>query len=149
MAASQQPGAHGIPDWEDGWKQACEALHPEDKKLVLSLQARSSDCLDDVFKEARSKRDLAISKRWKITKANGNIIVLRDVFEKILSWVSRYTQVVDILANADPVHAGLPWGACRFLMQVRILQHHSVIFESSLSHFSVRFQCRTCKHSAL
>lgn len=124
MAASQQPGGHGIPDWEDGWKKACEALHPDDKKLVYSLQAKSSDCLDDVLKEARTKRDLAISKRWKVTKADGTTVILRDVFEKLLSWVSRYTQVADTLANADPLHAGLPWGACRFLLQVSISPHH-------------------------
>ena len=124
MTTLQQPENHGTPSWEDCWKRACEGLHPNDKKLVFSLQAEPSDCLDEVVKEARTKRDLAMSRRWKIAKANGTTIILRDVFEKILNWVSRYTQVVDILANADPVHAGLPWGACRFLLQVSISRHH-------------------------
>ena len=124
MAAFQQPVNKCIPYWEDGWKKSCEALHPDDKSSFLSLQGKSSECLDDVLKEARIKRDLAISKRWKIKKASGSTVILRDVFEKILNWVSRFTQVVDILANADPVHAGLPWGACRFLLQVSILGHH-------------------------
>ena len=122
MAALHQPQHHGIPSWEDGWKKACEALPPDDKKRILSVQVPC--CLDDVLKEARIKRDLAVSKRWKLIKSDGTAIILRDVFEKILSWISRYTQVADVLANADPVHAGLPWGACRFLLQVSILRRN-------------------------
>ncbi|KAL8792023.1 MAG: hypothetical protein Q9195_005364 [Heterodermia aff. obscurata] len=117
MAALNQLDSQNISNWEDGWKEACEAVHPDDKQRILSLQAGPSACLDDVLNEARAKRDLAIMKRWKLTKSDGTTIILRDVFEKIMGWVSRYTQVADILANADPVHAGLPWGACRFLLQ--------------------------------
>ena len=124
MAAVNQAGNHSFPNWEDGWKKACETLHPDDRKRIL--QTGSSD-VNDVLKETRTKRDLAISKRWRLTKSDGTTIILRDVFEKILGWISRYTQVVDILANADPVHAGLPWGACRFLLQVSRLGHSQVI----------------------
>ena len=130
-AAVNQPGSPVLPHWEDGWKKACETLQPDDKRRILSLQTASSD-LDDVLKEARTKRDLGISKRWRLTKSDGTIIILRVVFEKILGWISRYTQVVDILANADPVHAGLPWGACRFLLQV------SILLKTSPSHYLSR-----------
>lgn len=46
------------------------------------------------------------------------MVVIRDVFEKIIHWITRYVQVINILANVDPVHFSLPWAAIRFLLQV-------------------------------
>jgi hypothetical protein len=101
------------------WSRALEALHPNDKQLISSPQHDPRCVLDDVLKEAQAKRDAAIAKRWKFKKSDGSTIIIRDVFEKIVRSVSRYTQALTVAANADPIHAGLPWAAFRFLLQVR------------------------------
>lgn len=105
----------------DLWSEALQALEPDDRTQLLSPSSYLSVSLGDVLSNVQAKRDLALSKRWKYTRSDGTIIILRDVFEKILGWVTKYTHAIDVLANADPIHAGLPWGAFRFLLQVMLL----------------------------
>ena len=37
------------------------------------------------------------------------------------SSIQHYGAVLDVLAQADPLHAGLAWGAIKFLLAVRTL----------------------------
>ncbi len=100
------------------WRRALQVLHPNDKQLISAFQYDPRCVLVDVLAEAQAKRDAAISKRWRFKKSDGSTIILRDVFEKIVRSISKYTQAVDVAANADPIHAGLPWAVFRFLLQV-------------------------------
>lgn len=102
----------------DLWSKALLKLHPDDKKHVLTFQTDHKRVLQDVLKEAEAKRDAAVTKMWKITKTDGSIIVLRDVFEKVIQNVTKYAKAVDIAVNVDPLHAGVPWAIVRALLQV-------------------------------
>ncbi|KAF8247663.1 hypothetical protein K440DRAFT_289711, partial [Wilcoxina mikolae CBS 423.85] len=52
---------------------------------------------------------------WK-----GETIVLRDVADKILAWVTKFQQIGDIAVQYDPTHAALPWAAFRFVLQCAV-----------------------------
>ena len=67
----------------------------------------------------QEKRDIAHKKRWKFTKSNGSVVILRDVFEKIFKSISRYAKVIDVAVNVDPLHAAPAWAVIRLLLQVR------------------------------
>jgi hypothetical protein len=43
-----------------------------------------------VLKEIEAKRDLAVRKRWKFKKPNGDVVVVRDVLEKTARWINRF-----------------------------------------------------------
>ena len=101
------------------WAQALQALHPEDKQQISSFQYDHTQVLNDVLAEAQAKRDETLRKRWRFKKSDGSIIILRDVFEKVVHWISSFARVMDVAVNADPVHAGLPWAAVRFLLKVK------------------------------
>ncbi|KAL0775920.1 hypothetical protein CaCOL14_007207 [Colletotrichum acutatum] len=81
-------------------------------------------CLDrataDVLKVAEEKKQLSMRKRWKFTKPNGNVVIVRDVLEKIVHWVQRFKETGDTLVQYDPSHAALPWAAVRFLLQIAV-----------------------------
>lgn len=47
------------------------------------------------------------------------MIILRDLLEKVMVWVNKFKEVVDVAIQYDPVHAALPWAAVRFLLQVK------------------------------
>jgi hypothetical protein len=51
-------------------------------------------------------------------KSDGTTVVLRHVFDKIVSWINKFKGIGDILGQFDPVHASLPWAAIRFFLQV-------------------------------
>lgn len=102
----------------DAWTRALKMLSLHDQSHVLPFQSDLPSVMDDVLSEVRTKRDVAMSKRWKFKKSDGTVIFLRDVFEKLLVRVSRYAQVMDLVSNADPIHVGLPWALLRFLLKV-------------------------------
>lgn len=73
-----------------------------------------------VLQEVEKARDLALRKRWKFTKPNGDVVIVRDVMEKIAGWVQRFKETADPAMQYDPAHAALPWAAFRFLLQTTV-----------------------------
>ena len=73
-----------------------------------------------MLKEIETKRDLALRKRWKFKKPNGEVLVVRDVLEKIAKWIYRFKETGDVIAQYDPAHLSLPWAAFRFLLQIAV-----------------------------
>lgn len=73
-----------------------------------------------VLKDVEAARDLALRKRWKFTKSNGDVVILRDVMEKIVGWIQRFKETGDAAVQYDPAHAALPWAAFRFLLQTTV-----------------------------
>jgi hypothetical protein len=73
--------------------------------------------LVDTVQEMRRK---CMQKRLKYTKRNGEVVILRDVFQKVMKWVIKFREVGDMAAQYDPAHAALPWAGVRLLLQVAI-----------------------------
>lgn len=103
----------------DLWGQALQALAPDDWQQISTFQYDHKRVLDDVLKEAQAHRDETLLKRWRFKKSDGTTIILRDVYEKIVHWISKFTQAMDVAVNSDPVHAGLPWAVVHFLLKVK------------------------------
>lgn len=45
-------------------------------------------------------------------------MVLRDVADKLLTWIDKFAVLGDTIVQVDPVHAQLPWAGFRFLLGV-------------------------------
>lgn len=102
------------------WDKAFNRL---DENLRLSLgQARTQkrDILAAVLRAAKDKRDKSLQGRWKLKFPNREVVIVRDVLEKITRWVVRFREVGDIAVQYDPTHASLPWAAVRFLLQATV-----------------------------
>jgi hypothetical protein len=44
-----------------------------------------------------------------------------DITDRIISWIERFVKVGDTIVQYDPGHAGLPWAAVHFILQVILL----------------------------
>ncbi|KAG6362578.1 hypothetical protein INS49_007670 [Diaporthe citri] len=102
------------------WDKAYNRL---DKTLRSSLGQATThkrDVLAAVLRAAEDKRDKSLQGRWKVKLPNREIVIVRDVLEKITRWVVRFKEVGDIAVQYDPTHASLPWAAVRFLLQVTV-----------------------------
>ena len=102
----------------DFWTKALQNLHPDDRKHFSVLQSDPQKILAEILKEARAKRDAAHEKRWKFKKSNGSVVIIRDVFEKIVHSISKYAQAVDVAVSTAPMYAAPLWAVVRFLLQV-------------------------------
>ena len=58
-----------------------------------------------------------LSNRWKIKSHFGDVTI-RDVFDKITSWVNKFIAIGDIAVQYDQTHAALPWAIFRLVLQV-------------------------------
>ncbi|CAM1505811.1 Fc.00g114480.m01.CDS01 [Cosmosporella sp. VM-42] len=95
---------------DDLWAKAVASLEPELRELFEGDQSDKRAALEVVLYEAQEKRKLCMLKRWKITKKNGDVIILRDVFEKIIQCVDKFKALGNAAAEFAPGYASVPWG---------------------------------------
>ena len=101
------------------WDKAVDALEDKHKHNVDFQRTDKNAILADVLEEVQKKKQACIERRLKYKKKNGEFLVLYDVYEKMVKWVTRFKEVGDIAVQYDPGHAALPWAAIRFFLQVR------------------------------
>jgi hypothetical protein len=118
MAPSSVSTARQIRSGDDSWQKALDRLDPDLKTALTSVSTRKVDVVSAVLRAADDKRQLCIRKQWRFTSPNGRVIVVRDVLEKLVSWIDRYKAVGDVVSQYDPVNAAVPWAAFRFLLNV-------------------------------
>ena len=76
--------------------------------------------LNDILNVVEAKKKKCMDKRWKYTKSNGDVVILRDVMEKMVRWVDKFKEIGDTVVQYDSAHAALPWAGVRLLLQVTV-----------------------------
>ena len=105
---------------KDLWQEALATLSDQDRRAVSISCSEKPAILEDILIAAESKRQTCMQKRWKFKRKNGDVIILRDVCEKLIKWVQKFKEVGDIAVQYDTAHAALPWAAVRLLLQLSI-----------------------------
>lgn len=101
------------------WDQAVAALKDKDKQNIDFQRTNKHAILADILEEVKKKKQACIERRLKYKRKNGEFVVLYDVYEKMVKWVTKFKEVGDVAMQYDPGHAALPWAAIRFFLQVR------------------------------
>ena len=104
---------------DDLWSKALDTLDAKLRDRLILTNASRSHVLSKALTEAQESRKVCMQKRWKYEKGSGEVIILRDVVEKIIVWVEKFIAVGDAAVQYDPVHAAPAWAAFRFVLQVR------------------------------
>jgi hypothetical protein len=76
------------------------------------------ELLNEVLAAAKEKREQCIRRQWRYKRSNGETVILRDLFDKILAWANKFKEIGDVVVQFDPVHTALPWAGVRFFLQV-------------------------------
>jgi len=106
---------------QDLWNKALNTLEVELRNSLDLTEVSRVNVLSKALKEAQQKRQLCAQKCWTFKKRSGEVIVLRDVVEKIIVWVEKFLAVGDAAMQFDPVHAAPAWAAFRFVLQVKAI----------------------------
>lgn len=96
------------------WLQAAAELDGQIIFDVLDLDKRH--VLDQVLSLAQERKNEVTLKQWKITKHNGRVVYLREIYENIVKCVAKFRDVVDVACQADAGHASLPWAGVRYYL---------------------------------
>lgn len=103
---------------ENPWQLAIRTLSEEDRRAIDESIPDKLAVLEGVLIATEEKKKRCLKNRWQYKKRNGEIVIIRDVLEKIVRWIDQFKQIGDAAIQYDPVHAALPWAAVRFLIQV-------------------------------
>ncbi|KAK6335848.1 hypothetical protein TWF730_003223 [Orbilia blumenaviensis] len=114
------------------WAEAAQKLKESDKAQLMKVQSNNNnnndagpgDLVDDIIQETLRLRDTSLNKAWKITW-KGQTIILRDIAEKVVSWIKKFKDVGDIAVQYDPAHAAIPWACVRFILQAIVSDFES------------------------
>ncbi|KAL2069304.1 hypothetical protein VTL71DRAFT_15642 [Oculimacula yallundae] len=107
---------------DDLWGKALKNLKPADQ-LVIRETSTSSDRLQvmqDVLSLAQDSEQKSLKMRWTWKTSNGEVVIVRDLFAKMVTWIEKLKGVGDTLVQYDPGHAALPWAAARLILQASI-----------------------------
>lgn len=70
-----------------------------------------------MIKLTKKKQRECDDKSWRFQFQEKEIL-LRDVAEKTVHWLTKFKDFGDIAVNYDPVHASIPWAGVRIILQV-------------------------------
>ncbi|KAE8375243.1 hypothetical protein BDV26DRAFT_268341 [Aspergillus bertholletiae] len=117
------PTSPSTPPVADFWQKALQRLSLEDQLLIQKHTTSQSTTyiVSDVpaflIEQVRQKRELCERRRWDIN-FNGYTFQLRDIADKVMTWLEKLKTIGDIAVNADSIHARLPWAGIRPLLLV-------------------------------
>ncbi|KAG9227960.1 hypothetical protein BJ875DRAFT_490520 [Amylocarpus encephaloides] len=126
LPSSQQP----IPNSSfDLFEEALKLLSDGDRiitrKHTLPTAGEIDLALMQAIAAAKVKQRLCIERRWTFTVA-GRVVTLKNEADKVVHWLNRFKSVGDVVANVDPVHAGLPWAGIRFLLEAAVSEANQI-----------------------
>ena len=101
------------------WASVLSSWSVDDRTLIAFESRDEIDVLADILEAAENAKSRSIEKRWRFRQpGQGQILVLRDLFSKIVVWINRFRGIGNIVVQYDPGHAALPWAGLRFLLTV-------------------------------
>lgn len=109
------------------WTTAYNELPTEYKQDLECVNNIDSDkpekleVLKQLLEHAMEARRGNIASQWKLKWGDKEINV-REKAEKLVGWIVKFKEVVDIAVQYDPVHAALPWAGVRFILTVCLHQ---------------------------
>ncbi|KAF4471002.1 ankyrin 1, partial [Fusarium albosuccineum] len=102
------------------WDRAFDSLNGDLKLALNQARTQKRDILAAVLKAAEDKRATCLRRGWKFKRSNGEVVIIRDLLEKIAKWIDRFKTVGDVAVQFDASSASLPWAAVRFLLQITV-----------------------------
>jgi hypothetical protein len=95
----------------------------ENEKSQVDSDKLSSCTVQSALEEADKARAERDESKWRYTKKDGEVIVLRDSFDRIIEGFTKYADCISIAIQHQPEVTSLVWAAARFLIQVRNALH--------------------------
>jgi hypothetical protein len=102
------------------WLQAKQKLSEDDRELIHVWGAKDNHgIVNEVLASARDKQKEADAKKWKFQRKDGTVVVVKDVFDKMVDAIAKFQDAADFLVSLDASgHAALPWTGVKFFLSV-------------------------------
>lgn len=128
LASSRLVSAGSRVRPNDLWQRTLDRLGDDVRGGFILQNTLRRDVLAAVYRAAEDRKQLRLRKRWRFKKSNGEEIIIRDIFDKILTWLDSFKSICDVAMQYDAVHAALPWAAVRFLLNVAVSEQRVYVW---------------------
>ena len=115
---------------EDIWALAVSKLSQDEQQAIGTIHGRKLEAVANLLVIVKESERICISKQWRYKRKSGEVVILRDLFGKLVKWIQRFKDIGDTAIQYDPVHAALPWAGVRFLLEVRHLYRCNSIIKN-------------------
>ncbi|KAI0481836.1 hypothetical protein F4859DRAFT_476136 [Xylaria cf. heliscus] len=107
----------------DLWQKAIATLDDNERVGLATSNASMTarDIVDEMIILATKRQQQCEKSQWKTFTVCGSEISLSDTASKIIIWLNKFKEIGDIIVQADPVHAAIPWAIARFVLQAIIV----------------------------
>ncbi|KAF7502845.1 hypothetical protein GJ744_005000 [Endocarpon pusillum] len=95
------------------------------EKYIPPASIDIQSALQGAINATNNKRQARLDNRWSCT-LNGRNVILREKAEKVVHWLDRFKSIGDVVANADPIHIGLPWAGIRLLLEAAVAESNQM-----------------------
>ncbi|KAL6863996.1 hypothetical protein J3F83DRAFT_182220 [Trichoderma novae-zelandiae] len=131
------------------WAKALQKLGEEDQaqfELALKSVDDPRSILSSVLAATNKRKEECMKKRWKLS-IKGQTVIVRDVLEKLSTWVQKLLAVGDVIIQYDPSHMALPWAAVRLIMQVTVndIETFGHVLDSLENISNLVARCQLCE----
>ena len=99
---------------KDLWTQAVSSLSNHDKLSVDFSRTDKPAILEVILVAAEAKRQTCMQKRWKYKRRDGNVIIIRDVCEKLINWVRKFKGIKRYCCAIPYCSCYFTMGSCTF-----------------------------------
>ncbi|KAH7195473.1 ankyrin repeat-containing domain protein [Fusarium oxysporum] len=125
MAPSSDKNAQSL------WDQAFSSFSADLKTALGQAATHKRHILAAALEAAENRKATSLRKRWKFKRSNGEVVIIRDVLEKIAKWIDSFKAVGDAAVQFDASNASLPWAAVRLLLQMTVndVQQYGTMFQ--------------------
>jgi hypothetical protein len=104
--------------WEMAYKIALEKLSGDERSQV-DFDKKSSCSVYSVLDAANKARADRDENKWRYTKKNGEVVILRDKFDKIIEGFAKYAGFISATTqHQQPDATSLVWVTARSLIEV-------------------------------
>ncbi|ROV99843.1 hypothetical protein VSDG_02992 [Cytospora chrysosperma] len=83
------------------WEKVFSSLDGNLKAVLDTTKTYKRDIVGAVLKEVENKRQDAARRRWKFKKSNGEVVIVRDMLEKIAGWLKKFKEMGNAAVHAQ------------------------------------------------
>jgi len=124
ITVEQQPQtANTLSLWEAAWKKLPEdaRTHFQSTLKLDGADNKGSGVAKQLLTIVAEIRDICEKQKLIENIDDGKRskrIIVRDMADKLICWISKFVAVGDTFMQYDPGHAPIPWAIVRFILQV-------------------------------
>ncbi|KAH6707883.1 hypothetical protein BKA61DRAFT_580388 [Leptodontidium sp. MPI-SDFR-AT-0119] len=105
------------PPKKDLWTEAVDAMNSKYHLTIDPAHLDRLTVLKEIETDAGKSKEFREGRLFKFTNHKGKEVLLGDVVDGIVTWVSKSVTIGDTIVQYDPVHAALLWAA-NFYLQI-------------------------------